>query len=118
MSNVKELNEIVVFGCRMSVAIDKSLEDKKVSVSDMAHFISPLMAAGDAFTDAKGALKELEKLDAEGMKRLARTIERELNISSGKTKKIAKKVVIAAMGVYLSYRDISSLTKGYLEKLK
>lgn len=111
MSKVKELNEIVVFGCRFAVSTEKVLEDKKVTVSDIALFISPLMAAGDAFQDAKIALEEFKNLDAEGIKLIEATIESELGMTNAKVKKIAKKIISASMGIYLSYKEIAVLLK-------
>ena len=111
MSKVKELNEIVVFGCRFAVSTEKAMEDKKITVSDIALFISPLMAAGDAFENAKVALEEFKNLDAEGIKLIESTIEVELNMSNAKVKKIAKKIITASMGIYLSYKEIAVLLK-------
>ena len=111
MSKVKELNELVIFGCRLSTGIFKAVEDKKFTVSDMGHFISPLMAAGDAFEDAKFALDEVKKLDVEGIKIIENTIQVELQIPSEKAKKIVKKVIISAMAMYASIREIVELAK-------
>ena len=85
---MKEIKELVKFSVSLANAIDKSLEDKKLSVSDLPYFIKAFMLAPEAFTGVDKVKSEWAALSFESKQSLVKEIEQELDIKNDKTEKI------------------------------
>ena len=70
MTGIKELKELLDFGFDMVDAIEKSLDDNKISLSDLPKFIPALTTSGKAFGGLQLVGAEIKDLDDDEMAEL------------------------------------------------
>jgi len=107
----KDLKEIVVFFCRMTNAIDKSLADGKVNFTDAVNFYGPLQAISEAYDGAKNAIAEFKDLDEKEKQDIVDTIVLELDLTADVVEEIVEDIIESALDFYMNYKKISILVK-------
>ncbi len=90
---MKETKDLVSFIIALGHAFDKSLEDKKLSVSDLPYFFSAMMKAPEAFKDVDKVKSEWQALSFESKQLLVKEIEQELDLKSENTEKLIEKSI-------------------------
>jgi hypothetical protein len=79
---MKETKELVSFIISLAHAFDKSLEDKKLSVSDLPYFFAAMLKAPEAFNGVEKVKSEWQALSFESKQLLVKEIEQELDLHS------------------------------------
>lgn len=77
---VQNTNELLIFLARLSNAIVESLEDGKVTITDVTTIFKPLMSAKDALNDIQEIPLELADLDQNEVNFLVESFKAELNL--------------------------------------
>lgn len=108
---IKDLKEIVIFFCRFGNAVDASLEDGKVSITDATNFYKPLKAIPDAYDGASNAFVQFKDMDAVEKKELVDTVVLELDLTFDVVEEIIEEIISSALDFYLNYKKISTLIK-------
>ena len=99
MSGIKETSELLKFAARLGGAIDKTLADGKVTVTDTQFLFDPLFAAGSAFTGFAEIPAELADLDDEEANELVAVIENELDIANDVAEGLAEDGLALAIAI-------------------
>ena len=85
---MKETKDLVSFIIAIANAVDKSLEDKKITVTDLPHFITAFLKAPEAFAGIEKVKSEIAAMSFENKQLLIKDIEQELNLANEKTEEI------------------------------
>ncbi len=85
---MKETKELVHFVVALANAVDKTLEDKKVSYADLPHFINAFMKAPEAFAGVDKVKSEWDSGSPELRQLLVNEIKQELDLKNDKTEEV------------------------------
>jgi len=105
---MKETKELVSFVVALANAVDKTLEDKKVSYADLPHFISAFMKAPEAFNGVDKVKSEWLGLSPENKQQLIKEIEIELDLKSDKTEEIIESSLKIVLEIFEIVKKIKA----------
>lgn len=97
---IKETKELLAFMIDFGEAMDKSLEDKKLSVVDAMNFAGVFMAMPAAFEGIGLVPKELKDMDDVERAELVKYVEEELDLASDKTEEKIEDALKLASSIY------------------
>lgn len=95
--DIKETKELAVFVARLGNAVDASLADGKIGITDAAHLMGPIMAAGPALAGLNQLGPELADMDPAEAEELKQAIAAELDLKSEALESVVEEVAGAAL---------------------
>lgn len=96
---VQNTNEVLIFLARFSNAIVESLEDGKVTITDITTIFKPLISAKDAFNDIDQVPLELGELDSEEATLLVQTFKDELDLEVDNLEEVVEEGLALAVAI-------------------
>lgn len=99
MTDVNNLNELLIFTARLVNSIDKTLADGKVTTGDVTYVFDPLFAAKPAFDGFDEIGVELADLDETEATFLVQTVTNELELRSEEAEGIAEEGLALALSI-------------------
>jgi hypothetical protein len=72
----------VKFGCQFGMALEKSLEDGRLGVEDVGHFLPVFMQNANGMAQYKQLPAQIKDMDAEEAKELIKYCQDELNLAN------------------------------------
>jgi len=106
---VQNTNELLIFLSRFTNAIVESLEDGKVTITDITTIFKPLMAAKDALNDIQEIPLELADLDTDEAALLVRTFQSELDFEVDNIEEVVEEGLAVALSLVLYIQKIRDL---------
>lgn len=97
---MKELKELLSFTISGANALDKSLSDNKLDVSDLFNFLPVFLKAQDAFKGLNQIKSEWDLLTFESKQLLIKELEQELDLRNEKTEQIIEKSLVLVLGIF------------------
>jgi hypothetical protein len=111
---MKDLKELISLGCSLVSAVDSSLEDGKISLTDIIHFrnVLPKFTAGiEGIENIKG---EIASLDKKKKKELVLFVESEFDVKHDDIELFIESVIDTMIGLMFSiktFKDIKNARK-------
>jgi len=90
--DIKETKELAIFVCRLGNAVDASLADGKIGLTDATNLLGPFMAAGPAFAGIDKLPSELSDMDPLEAQELKACIAAELDLRNDGTEVVIEQV--------------------------
>lgn len=90
MADTKALTKLVIFTSKLGNGIGKSLEDGKITFSDVMNFIDPLIALPAAFNDIEKIPEEFRDLDEAERQQLVEDVKSELDLADDKAEEFVE----------------------------
>lgn len=97
---VAETKEMLKFLVLLGMAVDKSLEDKKLDLADAPNLLPAMLAAGPAFSNVSLVPKELGELDAAEKQELVEYFAKEFDLKDDKIEMLVEKGLKLGLLVY------------------
>lgn len=108
---VQNTNELLIFLTRLTNSILESLEDGKVTITDITTIFKPLMAAKDALNDIQEIPLELAELDTEEAALLVQTFKDELDFETDNVEEVVEEGLAVALSLVLYIQKVRDLKK-------
>lgn len=111
MAGTTQTQEALSFIISFAMAIDRSLEDGRFDVSDVAQFVDPLLKLVPAVEDASEIPSEITDLDAEEAEALRVFVSERFDIRDDQLEEIIEEGLSAAVALlrfYLKIRGIGT----------
>lgn len=84
MAGLKETKEVIIFTAKLGNAIGKSLADGKITFTDAANFIDPLMKLPAAFAGIENVPAELSDMNEADRQELIQVAKDEFDLDNDK----------------------------------
>lgn len=97
--NTKETTELLRFSARLGNAVDKTIEDGKVTATDIQYLFDPLFAAGSAFAGFNLIDDEIADLDDTEATDLVNVIRDELDIHNNHVEELSEEGLALAIAI-------------------
>lgn len=96
---MNEIKEMLSFAFLLSSAIEKSLEDGKISIGDVPLFISPLLHAQSAFTGLDKIKEEMSVMDEVKKAELIEWLKQEFDLKHDKVENLIENGLIIGLSL-------------------
>jgi hypothetical protein len=103
MANIKETKELVSWVCGLGNALGTSLEDGKISLTDLFKFVAVLNSSSAAFQGIDAIPTELKDVDEAEKNELLALVKAEFDIPQDSVEKYAEAGLVAASKLYDVY---------------
>lgn len=97
---IAQTKELLKFVVELGMAVDKSLADKKVDITDIQFLMAPLASANAAFTDVSLVKAEMKDISAEEVAELVAFATGELKLASEKVEAVIETALKLGLDLY------------------
>lgn len=101
-----EIKDILKFCFELAKAIEGTVEDKKITLQDLARFIPVLLSAGEAFNDLPLLVKQFSDLDGEELKEIKEYAGQEFDLKDDKIEDIVHQCLDVSLEVYYLIKSL------------
>jgi len=106
---MKDTKDVVSFGCHMIKAIESSLEDGKISISDIIHFKSVLPKLAAAVSGIQNVKGEIESMNAEQMGNLVLYVKQEFDLKDNDLEFFIENIIDIVCGMIEAIKNFKEL---------
>lgn len=96
---MNEIKEMLSFIFLLSSAVEKSLQDGKISIGDVPLFISPLMHAQSAFSGIDKIKDEMKSMDEAKKSELCEWLKNEFDLSNDKVEHMIENGLVIGLSL-------------------